>query len=67
MEFLVKLIDVLRYYLLSDVKSVNVTSGASTPDIVTSEVISYLKQFEYNKKETWDHVSNLTFNDILKI
>lgn len=52
---------------LSDVKSVNVTSGASTPDIVTSEVISYLKQFEYNKKETWDHVSNLTFNDILKI
>ncbi|MGI6360661.1 MAG: 4-hydroxy-3-methylbut-2-enyl diphosphate reductase [Acholeplasmatales bacterium] len=52
---------------LKDIKSINVTSGASTPDVVTDEVINYLKQFDYNKKETWVHVSNLTNDDILKI
>lgn len=44
---------------------VNVTSGASTPKAITEEVIHYLKQFEYNKKETWPHVSSLTYLDIL--
>ncbi len=52
---------------LKDIMTVNVTSGASTPDAVTNEVINYLKQFQYSKKETWSHVSNLTDNDILNI
>ncbi len=52
---------------LKNIKVVNVTSGASTPDVITDEVINYLKQFDYNKKETWVHVSNLTNDDILKI
>lgn len=50
-----------------DVKTVNVTSGASTPKAITEEVIAYLKQFDYNKKETWDHVSSLTHLDILEL
>ena len=47
------------------VQSVSVTSGASTPTKLTNEVIEYLKQFEYEKKETWEHVSSLTYLDIL--
>lgn len=47
------------------VSSVSVTSGASTPTKLTNEVIQYLKQFEYEKKETWEHVSSLTYLDIL--
>ncbi len=47
------------------VQSVSVTSGASTPTKLTNEVIDYLKQFEYEKKETWRHVSSLTYLDIL--
>lgn len=47
------------------VNSVSVTSGASTPTKLTNEVIQYLKQFEYEKKETWNHVSSLTYLDIL--
>lgn len=48
-----------------DVESVSITSGASTPTKLTNEVIQYLKQFEYTKKETWEHVSYLTYLDIL--
>lgn len=48
-----------------EVKTVNVTSGASTPKAITEEVIRYLKQFDYQKKETWPHVSSLTHLDIL--
>ncbi len=48
-----------------DVKVVNVTSGASTPKAITNEVIAYLKGFDYQKKETWNNVSKLTYLDIL--
>lgn len=47
------------------VQSVNVTSGASTPKAITNEVIDYLRQFDYHKKETWEHVSKVTYLDIL--
>jgi 4-hydroxy-3-methylbut-2-enyl diphosphate reductase len=47
------------------INSISVTSGASTPTKVTNEVIAYLKQFDYEKKETWVHVSSLTYLDIL--
>lgn len=62
---LIETIDDLDIEWLKDIKSVNVTSGASTPTAVTNEVINFLKQFDYNKKETWDHVSKLTHLDIL--
>lgn len=62
---LIETLDDLNIEWLKDIKSVNVTSGASTPTAVTNEVINFLKQFDYNKKETWDHVSKLTHLDIL--
>lgn len=47
------------------IQSISVTSGASTPTKLTNEVIAFLKQFEYEKKDTWTHVSSLTYLDIL--
>jgi len=38
---------------LSHVKSVSVTSGASTPTHITQEVINYLKQFDAALPQTW--------------
>lgn len=50
---------------LKDIESVSVTSGASTPTVVTEEVILFLKQYDKNDPTTWDHQSVLTFEDIL--
>ena len=47
---LIETIDDIEIEWLKDIKIVNVTSGASTPTAVTNEVISFLKQFDYNKK-----------------
>lgn len=46
-------------------KVVNVTSGASTSRAITKEVVSFLKQFDYNNKETWDNTSKVTYYEIL--
>ncbi len=48
-----------------DIKSVSVTSGASTPTAVTQEVISFLKQYKKNDPTTWNHQTKLTNKDIL--
>ncbi len=50
---------------LKGVSSVSVTSGASTPTIVTEEVINFLKQYKENDPTTWDHQTKITFEDIL--
>lgn len=50
---------------LNGINSVSVTSGASTPTVVTNEVISFLKQYQENDPTTWDHQSKLTLLDIL--
>ncbi len=50
---------------LTDIQSVSVTSGASTPTAVTEEVISFLKQYNENDPNTWDHQTKLTYEDIL--
>jgi 4-hydroxy-3-methylbut-2-enyl diphosphate reductase len=50
---------------LKDIDSVSVTSGASTPTIVTEEVITYLKQFNKNDPKTWDHANKTELSDIL--
>lgn len=50
---------------LSGIESVSVTSGASTPTIVTEEVIAFLKQYNENDPTTWDHESKLDLLDIL--
>lgn len=51
---------------LKNVKTVNVTSGASTPRAITKEVVNYLKQFDYNDKKTWDNTSKVTYLEILE-
>ena len=50
---------------LKGVSSVSVTSGASTPTIVTEEVINFLKQYKENDPTTWDHQTKITYEDIL--
>lgn len=50
---------------LKNIESVSVTSGASTPTIVTEEVISFLKQFNQKDPKTWDHQSKTLLSDIL--
>jgi|SRR5690554_3603164 len=48
-----------------NVKTINVTSGASTSRAITNEVVSYLKNFDYNNKETWNNTSKVTYKEIL--
>ncbi|HAX03448.1 MAG: 4-hydroxy-3-methylbut-2-enyl diphosphate reductase [Tenericutes bacterium GWC2_34_14] len=50
---------------LKGIQSVSVTSGASTPTIVTEEVIKFLKQYNENDPTTWDHQTNILLEDIL--
>ncbi|HKL61351.1 MAG TPA: 4-hydroxy-3-methylbut-2-enyl diphosphate reductase [Acholeplasma sp.] len=48
-----------------DLKRISVTSGASTPTKVTTEVITFLKQLDLDNKLTWDNASKLDYLDIL--
>ncbi|MBU1093077.1 MAG: 4-hydroxy-3-methylbut-2-enyl diphosphate reductase [Firmicutes bacterium] len=50
---------------LKGIQSVSVTSGASTPTIVTEEVIRFLSQYKENDPTTWDHQSKIELIDIL--
>lgn len=50
---------------LKGVKSVSVTSGASTPTVVTEEVILFLSLYNENDPTTWDHTSKIELKDIL--
>jgi 4-hydroxy-3-methylbut-2-enyl diphosphate reductase len=50
---------------LNGIDSVSVTSGASTPTIVTEEVISFLKQYKKDDPNTWHHQSGLSVTDVL--
>jgi 4-hydroxy-3-methylbut-2-enyl diphosphate reductase len=50
---------------LFGVKKVAVTSGASTPTPVTSEVIRYLEQFDESDPSTWEVKRTLDPNKIL--
>ncbi len=63
--YLIETVEDIDPNWFKDINAINVTSGASTPKKITDEVIAYLKQFNYNKKETWPHVSKLTYLDIL--
>lgn len=50
---------------LSKYTCVAVSSGASTPTKVTSEVISFLQQFDKYDKSTHNNISKLTTNNLL--
>lgn len=47
---------------LKEINTVAVTSGASTPTIITNEVINYLEQFDYRDPKT--HPKQSIFNHI---
>ena len=55
-------IDILE---LSKYNCVAVSSGASTPTKVTSEVINFLEQFEKDDKTTHDNSTKLTIDNLL--
>jgi 4-hydroxy-3-methylbut-2-enyl diphosphate reductase len=50
---------------LNGINSISVTSGASTPTVVTEEVISFLKQYKKDDPDTWNHQSNISYRDII--
>lgn len=64
-SYLIGGIEDIELSWLKGMKSVSVTSGASTPTKVTDEVITFLKQYNENDPKTWDHQSKLTIEDIL--
>ncbi len=43
--------------LKENIKKLAVTSGASTPTIITKEVITFLEQFEKDVPKTWKNIS----------
>jgi 4-hydroxy-3-methylbut-2-enyl diphosphate reductase len=52
--YLISDLDELDTNLLKDKKSVAISSGASTPNFITKQIIMYLKQFDYNDPSTYD-------------
>ncbi|MFB5760334.1 4-hydroxy-3-methylbut-2-enyl diphosphate reductase [Paenibacillus medicaginis] len=44
----------LKREWLEGVSKVGITSGASTPTLITKEVIQYLEQYDPEKPETWE-------------
>lgn len=50
---------------LLPIQKVAVTSGASTPSLITREVIQYLEQFDHEKPETWETKRTIDKNRLL--
>ncbi|MFV0246975.1 MAG: 4-hydroxy-3-methylbut-2-enyl diphosphate reductase [Mycoplasmatales bacterium] len=46
-------------------KKVSVSSGASTPTIITTEVIEFLNNFDMNNLDTWDNKSKVDLRRII--
>lgn len=51
---------------LKGIQAVAVTSGASTPTVITKEVIDFLEAFDEQRPETWDTTSNISLDKIFK-
>jgi len=64
-SYLIRGVEDINIDWLKKINLVSVTSGASTPTIVTEEVIQFLKQFNKNDPNTWDHHSKTLIGDIL--
>lgn len=50
---------------LQSLRSIGVTSGASTPTPITREVIQYLEQYDVNDESTWKPVRTVDMNRLL--
>lgn len=64
-SYLISGIEDIDLSWLKNKSVVSVTSGASTPTIITEEVVTFLKQYNENDPKTWDHQSKITILDIL--
>lgn len=51
--------------LLFKYETIGVTSGASTPTLITSEIIAYLEKLDENDVSTWDTKSKLDLDRII--
>ncbi len=54
----------INWLLDLDVETVHVTSGASTPTLITKEIIDFIENFDKQNKKTWDNTSKI---DLLRI
>lgn len=55
----------LKREWLTGVSKVGVTSGASTPTLITREVIQYLEQYDPEKPDTWEMKRTVNMRKIL--
>ncbi len=55
----------ISWLTAKNVNKVAVTSGASTPTIITKEVIEFVEAFNPENKETWDTTSKLDLKRIV--
>ncbi len=55
----------LAWLKASNVNSVAITSGASTPTVITKEVIDFVEKFEKNDEKTWDNSTKLPLEKII--
>ncbi|WOO88760.1 4-hydroxy-3-methylbut-2-enyl diphosphate reductase [Mollicutes bacterium LVI A0078] len=51
--------------ILLDYDVIGVTSGASTPTIITSEIINFIENFDKNDENTWDNTSKINHDRII--
>lgn len=51
--------------ILCQYETIGVTSGASTPTIITSEIIDYIENFKADDKSTWDTTSKIDHDRII--
>lgn len=64
-SYLISSIEDIDLTWLKDKKVVSVTSGASTPTIITEEVITFLRNYNEKDPTTWDHTSKIALEDII--
>lgn len=55
----------LAWLKSKDVNKVAITSGASTPTIITKEVIAFVEQFSKTDDKTWNNKSSLALERII--
>lgn len=51
--------------ILTQYETIGVTSGASTPTIITSEIINFIELFDAQNKDTWDTTSKINHDRII--
>ncbi len=55
----------INWLLDSKVEKVAITSGASTPTIITKEAIEFVERFDKNDQSTWDNTSKFDLKRII--